>query len=175
VNLPDEGSDALGLGSLYAGLAATFRYPAPGQAHVLNATEYLRAFDPAVSPTAVSLRESSYVDGEGSSVLEELVRFYEFFGLRRRPDALLPDHLSVELEFMHFLSTLESTGEPGRDTASLRRAQRDFLDRHLSRLIDAVGECGVALDSATAREAVAACRSLVGHHRDLLGTAATVR
>lgn len=175
MNLPDERSGALGLGSLYAGLAATFRYPAPGQAHVLDAAEYLRAFDPAVSPTAVSLRESSYVDGEGSSVLEELVRFYEFFGLRRRQDALLPDHLSVELEFMHFLSTLESTDEPGRDTASLRRAQRDFLDRHLSRLIEAIAACGVELDSPTAREAVAACHSLVGHHRGLLGAAAAVR
>ena len=157
-----------GLSELYAGLAATFRHPEAGQAHVLAPPEYLAAFDPAVSPDAVSLHESSYVSCEASALLEELVRFYEFFGLRRRSEALLPDHLSVELEFMHFLSAREDAAAEARATAALRLAQRDFLDRHLLRLLDAVTDRGGALDSPAAREALEACRRLACHHRELL-------
>jgi len=69
-------------------------------------------------------------------VFEELMRFYSFFGLQRGEGAEMPDHLSVELEFMHYLTHLESqaTLEPeGLD--SLHRAQRDFLQRHVQRAL----------------------------------------
>ncbi|HSR57172.1 MAG TPA: molecular chaperone TorD family protein [Candidatus Binataceae bacterium] len=65
-------------------------------------------------------------------VMEELVRFYRFFdlGLSER-DRELPDHVTVELEFLHYLTfredrTLEAAGDP----SSYRRAQRDFIERH---------------------------------------------
>ncbi|MDT7944538.1 MAG: molecular chaperone TorD family protein [Dehalococcoidia bacterium] len=61
-------------------------------------------------------------------VMEELVRFYHFFGLRLRPGHL-PDHITVLLEFMQRLAAAEAAS--GADAPSLRRAQRDFLARHL--------------------------------------------
>lgn len=164
----DAREDGPAPSELYAGLAAAFRYPAHDRPHVLDASEFLRAFDPAVSPGAVSLRESSYVSQEASALLEELVRFYEFFGLRRRPESLLPDHLSVELEFMQFLSAREGSGESARVSASLRLAQRDFLDRHLLRLVDAAAERAETLDSAAARDVLETCRRLVYEQREAL-------
>ena len=64
--------------------------------------------------------------------MEELVRFYNFFGLRLSP-GLMPDHITVELEFMHYLAFKESeASESGGDVESYRRAERDFLDRQLA-------------------------------------------
>lgn len=157
------------LSRLYAGLAASFRYPADGQTSMLAPPDYLRCFDPAVGAAAISLHESSYVSGEAGAVLEELVRFYEYFGLQRQPEAPLPDHLSVELEFMHFLCELEAAAGSDRSADAVRCAQRDFLDRHLLRLAERVAERGSELELAAARVAIAACGATVRHHRALLG------
>lgn len=63
---------------------------------------------------------------------EELVRFYEFFGYKLQPSwQWAPDHLSVLLEFMHFLTYQESQLSEADDIASYRTAQRDFLERHI--------------------------------------------
>ncbi len=74
---------------------------------------------------------------------EENLRFYDFFGYILAEDRQwAPDHLSVQLEFMHFLSfkgsPKEANGESPREEdpemlASYRLAQRDFLERHLCR------------------------------------------
>lgn len=122
----------------YAFFSAAFRYSV-GEGMMLCGSEYLEAFDVGVSEGATSIHESAYVDADTSSVFEELVRFYEHFGLRRSEDAELPDHLSVELEFMEFLVELEHRASlRGDDVKSVRRAQRDFLDRHVSVLIDGI-------------------------------------
>jgi hypothetical protein len=70
---------------------------------------------------------------------EEVARFYEHFGYELGEDyAWRPDHVSVLLEFMHFLAWHEvqraSTGEAEDHglAAGLRIAQRDFLRRHLA-------------------------------------------
>lgn len=98
-------------------------------------TVFVDAFDPAVSPDACALWEGSYSAQDRSGLFEELARYYEHFGLKRAVDAELPDHLSVELEFMHFLTYLEDECDRnGRETADLLLAQRDFLARHLHRL-----------------------------------------
>ncbi len=63
---------------------------------------------------------------------EEVARFYEHFGYRLGDDyAWRPDHLSVLLEFMHFLSWHESQSNDAALIAGLRAAQRDFCQRHL--------------------------------------------
>ena len=62
----------------------------------------------------------------------ELVRFYNYFGLRITP-GLMPDHVTVELEFMHYLAHQEAQAwQSGDDRESYLRAQRDFLERHLN-------------------------------------------
>lgn len=86
--------------------------------------------------------------------MEDALRFYDFFGLKLSQGAEreLPDHITVQFEFMHFLAYQEvgadlsvrpsrgdHTGSPlrGIDSdpiqRSLRLAQADFLDRHLAK------------------------------------------
>jgi DMSO reductase family type II enzyme chaperone len=97
--------------------------------------EYLRLFEvgPRCPPCPLyegAWREREFLDRR--ELMEELVRFYHYFGLTlgERPKEL-PDHLSVELEFLHYLAFLEAqTLELDRDPASCRRARRDFLERH---------------------------------------------
>lgn len=105
----------------------------------ISGADYNHAFDLAINPKACSLREARYTQEDHSSLFEELMRFYSFFGLSRGEKAEMPDHLSVELEFMHFLTHLESELEAGCEAwVSVRRAQADFMDRHVSRLVRGV-------------------------------------
>ncbi|MEO8249656.1 MAG: molecular chaperone TorD family protein, partial [Burkholderiales bacterium] len=87
--------------------------------------------------------------------------FYSHFGLRAatgdegRPEE--PDHLVDMLEFMAVLCHLEARAlERRTDPSSYRRAQRDFLQRHLLPLMDAIcqgvaAESGLALDATLVR------------------------
>lgn len=143
-----EGDAAL-RSELYRRLADAFRYPDPARTPSLALPErsenvgaaYVAAFDPAASREACSLHESAYGSLEAPSLFEELVRFYAFFGLVRDEGAELPDHVTVELEFMHFLTYLEAKGlQRDDDVGALRRAQHDFLSRHLSRLASGIAE-----------------------------------
>lgn len=99
---------------------------------MLPSAEYTEAFDPAASPVACSLREYYYnKDIHPTSLNEELLRFYHFFGLQRSEQALMPDHMAVQLEFMQFLNLHEASARRrGEEVISLQRAQRDFLQRH---------------------------------------------
>jgi|TARA_Y100000310_G_scaffold253669_1_gene260590 DMSO reductase family type II enzyme chaperone len=60
---------------------------------------------------------------------EEVARYYEYFGYEVSEDRKWEsDHLSIELEFIHYLCE----GEKGREDAlSFQLAQRDFINRHL--------------------------------------------
>lgn len=142
---------ALERSAIYRGFAEAFRDPLGG-ADLLDenlippppedaAQAFLEAFDPSVYDTACSLHESDHSTRGQTSLFEELVRWHEHFGLRRADTALLPDHVSAELEFMHFLTFSEH--ENADDQAAvegLRRAQRDFLDRHLLPLANSIAE-----------------------------------
>ncbi|TDA68707.1 MAG: hypothetical protein D9V47_08140 [Clostridia bacterium] len=71
-------------------------------------------------------------------LLWELVQFYRHFGLAVSPAVKeLPDHVSVELEFMYYLVFKEHQAAvcAGEDGPGYRRAQRDFLARHLARWV----------------------------------------
>lgn len=95
------------------------------------AVEYTRLFDAGARGTGCPLNGGLQV-GPQMKVMEEAVRFYNHFGLTLAEDRKeLPDHLTTELEFLHFLSFQEA--QAGADEESLRglqRAQRDFLARH---------------------------------------------
>ena len=100
---------------------------------------FVAAFDPAVSNVACSLHESSYTKRAQSDLFMELLRWYDYFGLRRSADAQLPDHVSVELEFMHFLTFQEQENRRDNEIVlTMRRAQKDFLDRHLMPLASGI-------------------------------------
>lgn len=126
-------SDAAARSMAWRSLAEAFRYPVRSSGG--TGADFLAAFEPAVSREAGSLHEAAYASEDRSVLFEELLRFYGHFGLARGERAELPDHLTVELEFMHFLCWLEhAAASRGDDVAGLRRAERDFLARHLRRL-----------------------------------------
>ena len=94
--------------------------------------EYLRLFEVGLGIPPCPLYSGLYRGGR-KTVMEELTRFYNFFGLSiEHGGGELPDHLVTELEFMHFLAFKElAAWSRGEDAASYRRAQADFLERQL--------------------------------------------
>ncbi|TVO63548.1 molecular chaperone TorD family protein [Denitromonas ohlonensis] len=133
----DLPQDAAGRCGFYAALANAFTYEGAIDGPLkINGYAFNEAFDPSVNERACSLREGTYSGGDQSALFEELMRFYGFFGLGRKEQGEMPDHISIELEFMHFLNYQESlSGDDPAALASLALAQRDFIDRHLLRLV----------------------------------------
>lgn len=96
------------------------------------AVEYTRLFDVGASGPPCPLYGGLYA-GDRMKTMEEAVRFYNHFGLTlSEAQRELPDHVSTQLEFMHYLSFREAEAlHTGADPGSFRRAQRDFVSRHL--------------------------------------------
>lgn len=93
---------------------------------------YVSVFEVGPGKPYCPLYEGSHRSGR-MKLMEELVRFYEHFGLRTAAGDH-PDHLCTELEFMHYLAFKEAAAAAhGDDVAGLRLAQHDLLDRHLCR------------------------------------------
>lgn len=97
---------------------------------------YTRLFDNCGGRPAVPLHEKDYVQRDTKQVWEELIRFYEHFGLGYDLKACgeWPDHLGTELEFLHYLTFLE-TGAPGDSAGIYGAAAGDFLERHLAKWV----------------------------------------
>ena len=95
------------------------------------AIEYTRLFDVGAGGPPCPLHGGLY-RGARMQVMEEAVRFYNFFGLHMpETPAELPDHLTTQLEFLHYLAFREAEAlQQGDDPAPYRRAQRDFVARH---------------------------------------------
>ncbi len=94
--------------------------------------QYIRLFDVGPGRPPCPLYEGSHRRGR-PEILEDLVRFYEHFGLRHQ-EGDLPDHLCAELEFMHYLAFKQAAAlQAGTDDEPYRLAQRDFLSRRLNR------------------------------------------
>lgn len=104
--------------------------------------EYLRLFEVGggTDGPAAPLFGGVYA-GDRMRTMEEVVRFYEYFGLRTSPEDPRPaDHLATELEFMKFLTFKEASSASPRLQASFRRAQHDFLDRQLTQWLPKLAE-----------------------------------
>ena len=95
-------------------------------------SEYIRLFDVGPAGPPCPLYGGVYI-GDRMKVMEDATRFYNFFHLRLAPDMReLPDHITTELEFLHYLTFREAeVSQQGLDVSSLLRAERDFLARHL--------------------------------------------
>ena len=96
--------------------------------------EYMRLFDVGAVRPPCPLYGGEW-GGTRKRSMEEAVRFYRFFGMKMDQSAHeLPDHITVELEFLQVLAFTEGmTRARGEDPASLLRAQCDFIDRHPGR------------------------------------------
>lgn len=104
--------------------------------------EYIRVFSMGPGGPPCPLREGSYAAGR-QSVVEELIRFYNHFGLSttKGRQRKLPDDLSTELEFLHYLTFLEMTAvRNSQDPSPYRRAERDFLERRLLKWLPQLNE-----------------------------------
>jgi DMSO reductase family type II enzyme chaperone len=95
-------------------------------------SEYIRLFDVGAAGPPCPLYGGVYI-GDRMKTMEDATRFYNFFHLRPAPEMHeLPDHITTELEFLHYLTFRQAeAGQEGLDVASLLRAERDFLARHL--------------------------------------------
>ncbi len=72
----------------------------------------------------------------------DLLRCYDYFGIKLgKSPRRYPDYLGVQLEFMAFLGhRVTHVEQDGGDSVPLRRAQRDFLERHLLSWIPLLNE-----------------------------------
>lgn len=97
--------------------------------------EYVAAFEVGRDAAAVPLFEGMHRENMGrDGILEDLLRFYEFFDVRLSEEERdYPDHLVTELEFLASLCHREWVAqERGWNTEPYRRATQDFLERHLA-------------------------------------------
>lgn len=94
-------------------------------------SEYIRLFDVGAPAPPCPLYGGVWA-GDRMKVMEDALRFYHFFDLRLSPELReLPDHITTELEFLHYLTFCEAEArEHGEDPGSWVRAERDFLARH---------------------------------------------
>jgi DMSO reductase family type II enzyme chaperone len=107
---------------------------APGAADDSLPVEYTRLFDVGPSGPPCPLHGGLWI-GDRMRSLEEVLRFYQHFDLALDPaSGELPDHLAVELEFLHFLAFCQAEAwRDGADPGPYRRAEHDFLARHPAR------------------------------------------
>lgn len=97
--------------------------------------EFIRLFEAGPGHPPISLVEGIHMDREDGrkSIFKDLILFYNNFGLSYAEGTGedRPDHITYELEFMHYLAFLELKAlQGGKETQHLRRAQKDFLERH---------------------------------------------
>lgn len=128
--------------------------------------EYIRLFDvggPLGPPC--SLYEGEHGGGR-MKVMEDLLRLYGHFGLRLASarNRERPDYLSLELEYMHYLTFREAESlARGGGQGPYALAQRDFLEVHLvdftAEVSRRVSSLNVPFYSDLARDAARFCRS----------------
>lgn len=96
--------------------------------------EYIRLFEvgSADKGPPVSIFGGTYSGGDRRKEMEEVARFFEYFGLKTSPDdPRPPDHLATEFEFMQYLAFKEAASPSPRLGGSFHRAQEDFLSRQV--------------------------------------------
>lgn len=97
--------------------------------------EFLRLFDVGAGGPPCPLYGGLW-GGERMKVMEEVMRFYNYFGLKTSAERRIPpDHLSTELEFLHYLTFREAAAPMPTLAAPYRQAQIDFLDRQPGRWV----------------------------------------
>lgn len=118
--------------------------------------EYLRIFETGVPKPPVSLYESAYIrDTQRAGILLELKSFFDHFGLTLASESHeLEDQIVAELDFMQFLTAKEAQAIDRQfDPTPYRRAQRDFLTRHLGRWLPAMAQSASTIPAGFYRSA----------------------
>lgn len=100
--------------------------------------EYTRLFDSAAGgPCSLN---GGLLFGTHMTTMEEVVRFYNHFEVKLGGQTVeTPDHLSIELEFVHCLAYGEADRHSrGEDPSAYARARRDFIARHPGRMVSQI-------------------------------------
>ncbi len=71
-------------------------------------------------------------------VVSSVSEFYSKHGVRAKD--LIPDHIVAELEFMHYLATLECKSS-GSERLKYVKSEAEFLEKHVLRWINKLLEC----------------------------------
>lgn len=94
-------------------------------------SEYSGLFEVGSQGPPAPIREDLQT-GQRAGTREDVVRFYDYFGyVLDEKFSWQPDHLSVQLEFMHYLCFREAEAVSESDALSFQLAQADFSARHL--------------------------------------------
>lgn len=104
--------------------------------------EFVRVFDAGPGGPPCPLYEGKYA-ADRKVNMEDLVRFYNHFGLSvaEAQERELPDHITAELEFMHYLAFKEVLAlQRDEDPAPYCLAEIDFLKRHPARWLPQLHE-----------------------------------
>lgn len=108
--------------------------------------EFLRLFDVGAGGPPCPLYGGLW-GGDRMKVMEEVLRFYRYFGLKTSEERRIPpDHLATELEFLHYLTFREAAAPMPGVAAPYRQAQVDFLDRQPGRWVPRLAERLAQLD-----------------------------
>ncbi len=125
----EEALSALAFDVEPSGLLAALRLP-PETTYESFQADFIQHFELGAAGPPCPLYGGVYMGGR-TTVWEELIRFYNHFGLHlSKENRDLPDHLATELEFVHFLTYREAETTIEASVTALRRAERDFLTRH---------------------------------------------
>jgi TorA maturation chaperone TorD len=140
--------------------------------------EYVRLFMHDSQGTPCPPYESLYLDPEGKAAgwIAALVEGeYAAAGLALSPSLKdLPDHATVEMEFMSFLCSQEAEAwarESQEESLQTLERQATFLDRHLARWLPEWAGQIVSSESQGVYPLVAeTARAFLSHDQDLIGT-----
>lgn len=133
--------------------------------------EYVQTFDVGGPKGAPCFLYEGEYGGGRLKVMEDVLRFYHYFGLRlsqEKGKRDRPDHLATELEFLHALTFKEAeVRTEKKDATPYRKAQRDFLKFHMVDFVldvdGRVGSRGTPFYSDLARLGRAFCQAELTH------------
>ena len=122
-----DGRWAKELEAAAGGLPYVFDVPHAALPAEVDEESYRRSFVAALDGKMLG---AAY-GGDRERALDEICRAYEYFGLTASDGGLPPDHLVSECDYLQYLTFREAAASSDRLRRSYRRAQLEFLDRHL--------------------------------------------
>ena len=128
--------------------------------------EYSGLFEVGSDGPPAPIREQ-LARGDRGGIREEIVRYYEHFNYPlAEPFAWQPDHLSIELEFMHYVCFHEFQAPTATLALPFQLAQVDFAERHLITWLPqlATRVDALAPDSLYARIATSVAQFVAADH-----------
>ena len=124
-------------------------------------SEYSGLFEVGSQGPPAPIREDLQT-GQRAGTREEVVRFYDYFGyVLDEKFSWQPDHLSVQLEFMHYLCFREAEAASEPDALSFQLAQADFSGRHLGWVPKLAADVDKLAASSLYARVIAAVRDFV--------------